>query len=613
MRRIPALLFAGSAAGLVALHYALFARFFPNSHGKLGNDYSYFLPHLLDGLFWYRKNGPLAVPWFTPSFCAGMPKFPNPQALYYSFPQLATVLSDPLTALKLTLVSFAALGVWGFVLLQRRCFGLGRSTALLGATLFLFNGLYASRMLVGHLTFHAFMLAPLLFFLLLRPVGAAGPDSRWRFGFEVVCAALIIAYVATTALPHVLFPLLLAALAVALLRAGIDPAGFEARAFAGRFALSGVLALGISAAKLVAMESFLGSFPRSFYPLAGVASLSDLFRLLGRALFLDVVRAYPGELVVNSAVHIAPAGFDFGIGGVPLALLLGAALAWGYQLLWLRSRPRIQPLQWAAASALVLVLALPLALNYYTPGWNQFLKTLPLVRNSTTNLRWFSIYIPFLILLSTLALERTPRLRSARLPIAWLGIGITVYLAHHADRSYYEAQLYDPKPVLAASRALRSGSSPSIARVGVSRDQQGRELMSFYGNTTLVQGETQLLCYETLFGFRLEALPRGATRQGRVFSEDVASINIKDPSCYLFPQENGCRPGDHFREARRQQALAFTSYTPFEFQMPPRQKLANALSLASLSGVLLFLAAFCARRVRRWAGSLSPGASSGAA
>lgn len=607
MRRLelPALLSTGAGASLVALHYLLFGRFFPNASGRLGDDYSYFLPHLLDGFFWYRRNGPLAVPWFTPSFCAGMPKFSNPQSLYYSFPQIAAILTNPLAALKLTLLAFGAVGFWGFYRLGRRCFGMHRSTALLGATLFLFNGFYSSRLVIGHLTFHAFMLGPLLFSLLLGSPSPRSPDSRWRFAFDVVCAALLVAYVATTALPHLLLPLLLAAVAVALLRAVVDPGGFGARAFATRFAVSGGIALGICSAELVAVDSFLGHFPRTLYPLSGVATLGDLLALLDRALFLDVVRAFPGELVVNSDVHMGPVEFDYGIGVVPLALLQGSAAV----ILSRRSRPRLRPGQWAALLALLVLLVLPLALNYYTPGWNRFLKGLPILGNSTTNLRWFCIYIPVLILLAGVALERTPGLRRLRVPIAWLGIAITLYSSYGADRLYYEQQSYDPRPILASFEAARSGSwSPAITRVGVSRDRQGRETLSFYGNTSLVRGSTQLLCYEPLFGYRLEALPRGATREGSVFSEDAGFVNIRNPSCYLYPDENGCRAGDHFDAALRSEAVGFTTYAGFEFRTPLRQKAANALSLVSIAGVLLFLGTSVLRQIRRRGAASTGGA-----
>ena len=139
----------------------------------------------MDGYFWYEANGLLSVPWFTPSFCGGLPKFPNPQALYFSVPQLLVFFVDPLQGIRLTLLLFGFVGLAGTYALLRRAFAVSRPVALFGGTLFLFNGLYAHRMLIGHLTFHSFMLVPVLALLLLRPVGPAGGKHPGSFAFDV--------------------------------------------------------------------------------------------------------------------------------------------------------------------------------------------------------------------------------------------------------------------------------------------------------------------------------------------------------------------------------------------------------------------------------------------
>lgn len=356
------------------------------------------------------------------------------------------------------------------------------------------------------------------------------------------------------------------------------PNGFEGRAFATRLALSGALALGLCAAKLMAIHAFLGSYPRDFYPLAGVASAVDLLALLGRALFLDVTGMAPGRAVVNTAVHIAPVAFEFRVGIVPALLLPGAALAWGAARI--RSRESASP-----------------------PG--------AVGRADRARARARPAPRPQLLgaELEPAAEEPARRREQHPAPALILGVhpGLTVALFAVADRTYYERQSYEPRLILTAFDDARSGkTSPSIQRVAISRDAQGGEAMSFYGNTMLVRGETQLLCYETLFGFRLESLPRGQTREGEVFGRAPHFVNIKDPSCYLFPAENGCRPGDHLGPGRRADAVRFTSYRGLSFRMPLRQRLANALSLVSLAGVLLFLAASGLRRITQRIGRARP-------
>ena len=102
----------------------------PTAQGGLGHDYSYFLPQLLAGSYWMHENGPLAVPWFTPAWLGGVPFYPNPQNLYHSLPQQLCAVLDPLSAVRLTLVLFFAVGFSGTYRLLRGAFRVSRSAAV---------------------------------------------------------------------------------------------------------------------------------------------------------------------------------------------------------------------------------------------------------------------------------------------------------------------------------------------------------------------------------------------------------------------------------------------------------------------------------------------------
>ncbi len=224
-------------AGLIGIHFFLFSRYFPNATGGLGEDYALFLPRFLDGFFWFHTNGPLSVPWFTPAFCGGLPKFPNPQALYYSIPQWLTFVSDPLTAIRWTFVICSSVGFFASHLLLRRVFALSHALSALGAVFFLFNGLYFSRMLIGHLTFHAFMFFPLAFLFLLRSVPETKSERRWQLVRDITCSGLIIAYVAMTSIAHLLLQMFAMALAMAAI-CELSGVKFRFRDFALKLAKS---------------------------------------------------------------------------------------------------------------------------------------------------------------------------------------------------------------------------------------------------------------------------------------------------------------------------------------------------------------------------------------
>ena len=570
---------AGCGVAAVAVHYAFFASFLPNPGGTLGADYGYFLPHLLDGELWRQRNGWLAIPWFTPSFCGGLPKFPNPQSLTFSVPQLLTGLSDPLTAVRGTLLLFGAAGWWGFYLLQRRLFRFARPVAVLGATLFLFNTLFSGRMMVGHLTFHAFMLVPWLPLWLL--------EKAWSPA-RLLGAALVLAYLASHAIAHVLFQALAITVLVALLQGAFAPRAPAWPGFFVRLAGAGAIAMAIAAAKLAAMAAHLEVLPRTLYPLPGVGSLADLFQLAFVSVFLTPYDALLQRAVVNSEWALLRQEFEFGVGPVPLYLLGAALVLEGGQILAsVRALPAARVRCLAAAGLLLL---LPLATNLYQPGWNAFLKSLPVVENSSSLFRWWQLYVPAAALLAALVLQRTRALAPYRPAAAGLGAVLAVGLVVSGDYRYYRAQPYDPTIVLEAFEDYREGRKAEIHSVGVAQDP-----LSAGRNETLAYGVSQLACYETLFGFRMENFPLGTLRPGSVFQARSDGLNLKDPSCYVFPEANGCAPGDPFPASRRDDVEAFVGYRPFPFQLPARQRAANATSGLALVAVGVGLAATGAR------------------
>jgi hypothetical protein len=157
-------LVVAAAAALAALLFLVWRAhlFFPNRNGLLGHDYSWFFPTLLVGHFWHRQNGWLTPPDFTAAFCGGVPFLANPQSVFFSLPQLLMSLLEPTPAMFATLVVSATVGAAGCYFLLRRHFGTSVSAATLGATLFLLNGFLFYRVVIGHLTYHAFGVVPLL-------------------------------------------------------------------------------------------------------------------------------------------------------------------------------------------------------------------------------------------------------------------------------------------------------------------------------------------------------------------------------------------------------------------------------------------------------------------
>ncbi len=272
------------AAFIILIAYARYIlAFFPNRHGLLGEDWQYVLPNLLDGYYSSLAEGYFHIPWFTPAFCGGLPKFPNPQDLYFTLPQLLTLFLAPLDAARMSVIFFGAAGFAGTWLLLRSVFRCGKPAALFGASVMLFNGFYSVGMIMGHFTKHPFMLLPLCAFLL---AGAASSAPVSRVAALVAGAAACFAYTVYAGGFALLLIMALAILGIGLL-AVLHDVGFRFFRFTAAFAASAALSLPLAAAKLAAVAAFMQFFPRDLYMLPGIPHVADMPRFFFDALFGD--------------------------------------------------------------------------------------------------------------------------------------------------------------------------------------------------------------------------------------------------------------------------------------------------------------------------------------
>jgi hypothetical protein len=593
-RRLEPWLVAALGALLLA-YAAIFLPLLPDRDGSLGHDYSMWLPYLLAGYFWFHENGLWAVPWFTPGFCGGIPYLPNPQMGYYAVPQFLTFVVAPLTAVRVSLLAFALLGYAGFYLLARRTFRIGAWAAVLGAALFMFNGFHAHRMLIGHLTFHGFMLMPLAAWFLLPRDLDSKKDTRLG---AILGAGLLFAYLFHSGAIH-LIPVAAAAIAgAAVILAWLR--GWRSEAWLELLLRSGAavgLALSLSAAKLVAGIAYVQQFPRDFYPLPGMSSVWDLFAVVFQSLFFGPAHklAYAG--MANSRWWLGPQEFEFGVTFIPLLLLLAGVIWLGFA--WARRQPALKDFGPHVVPALLFlaILSLPVILNWYAPAWNALLKQLPFIKSSVSLFRWIALYIPLVILLSILVFDRLTALRPIRPWLALGGVAVVVLLSATADRTYYAQQTYQGAAIAAAYERVESGHwRPRIDRIVDFVDDQGRFIDR---NHSLIEAGSPALCNESIFGYRQEAFPVKSLRAGPLSDGRGDAFNLKNPACFVYPAENDCRPGDHYTLDEADKVKAFVNYRPIDFSVPLIQVIADRLNLVALALLPLLLGYWILRSFRR--------------
>jgi len=572
---------------LMASYHLIFGQYLPLPNGLMGHDYVLTIGGFLDGYLWFRNNGIFSAPWFTPSFCGGQALFADPQSAYYSVPQWLTFLVDPVQAVYLAFLLFAALGFWGAYIFSRQCLKLSIPATLAVATIFLFNGFYAHRMIIGHYGYQSFMLAPFVAYLLLDR-----PDASLlsRHGLtRAVFAGVLGAYWFHSGLTTLIPPVALSVLGLACVCAlytrqrGLFPA------LLSRGTVAALLTLGLSLSKLTANVALMSHFTRNYYPLPGIADIPGVLTFLFQGLFYSSEHVYQTVTPLWRNMQWAAAPHELAYGLTPLPLL--AILAGGATALLAPREGKASPPASATRPIFVLlaaILAIPALLLYYSPTWNAVLKSLPLVGSTTSPYRWMVIYIPLLAVVTGMAVEHAGKLR---LPLVGLLIAGIPALNALENREYYAQQTFDPSPFVAFYNGVKTGEiTPQIVSTADPHTPEGAPIID---NSLFLQGASPVRCYNPVYGYRLEKLVTAPLTSGPVtLAHPDGALNLHNPACLVFPEENNCHPWDAFKTTQGPQLQSFARYQPFPFEKSMAQKISDFITRATTILIALALLLF---------------------
>ena len=541
----------------------------------VGADYTFFLPRLLYGYFWQIENGFFSVPWFSPAWCGGLPYFADPQVMFFSVPQLLMLVLDPQQTVFATFVLFALFGGLGFYGLAR-AFGLSQWFALIAAWLFVFNEFYTFRLLIGHFTYHVFPLTACIALFLINSSKSEG-SIKW---VNLLLAGIAIAYVVHAGGANFLLPMMLSVTAIALI--------YSMKANASLVRLgAGLLQAGsigflLSVSKISAGIAFVRWFPRDSLSLGIFDSLLGSLFSIFTMLFMNpwlVLKDIPQEILVQTHE------LRYGVTVIPLLfLMLGlAALP--------RIIVRINVRNLLAFVVLMLIVSLPIVLSIESSEIDAAIKSLPYFREMSLAVRWVALLIPLVILVPILlaqlvidevANQKVRRLITGVMVVSFLVLIVPSHLL--ADRKM--SVRYDPSALYDGYKRVQEGGSVPIIKE-ISSDSKDKTFLGM--DDDFLRGGSSRICYQPLFGYRLEKYPLKPLRNGSLFAAQFENLNMKNPACYLFPDENLCAPGDHFTVNQEDKLTNFSTNQPFDWQQSWWQTMANWLNLAALlAGLVSF-------------------------
>jgi len=566
-----------------------------------GHDYAYFFPKMLDTLLFIKANG-LALQEYTASFCAGVFVFANPQSIALSVPQLLLLELGPLESIRLTYVLFAVLGGTGMYLSARRL-DLDRDAALVSAAVFALAGHAITRMMIGHVAMHTVVLAPLVAWSVMQGLYGFAAARRLSGAAYLAGAALLLAFTLYSG-GAALLPQMGAIVGFMTIVYALRN-GMLLRGLAALVAVA-VFAVVLAAPKLEAGISLLGNFPKDYYSLPGF-TVTGLLRFFAEGLFFSPSAPALNDAMIGRTFRMDWHGYYFGLTPFVLLMLL-APLAVARGRRQLRADLAGNGAVVALGAAYILV---PFALNIRIEGWNEFLHSLPLLGQVNTQVRWTILLIPLLALLAGRAASYWALPAAARPALAaGLVVGMTAFQLIVPAGAMKSAMTYDPAETLQAWTLIkeRGATPPMVTQIGMrlKRDEAGKLQAQWSPNrdTAFLSGASNALCYEPIFGYRLEKYPFGSLRPGGIGPpRPDGTLNLKNPACYVYPQPNGCKPGDHFREAQTPLVADLLARKPITLPTSERRQTAETVGLVgivvALGTIAAALAAAASARLRR--------------
>lgn len=581
---------------LLGIYHLIYSQFFPAINGMMGHDWNLagYVPAFPGGneisFSWAEKAGT------NPAAChsgvsLGLFNFPLTFDGWMAYCGL-----NPIDTIYLNFLFFAALGFLGMYLLLRNTFRLGYEAAFLGAALFLFNEFFGSRIVIGH-PYYSAMLIPMVMYLLTRV-------ARFELGIlseaaHGALAGIVLFYAWATGMMPLVVTILLSMIVVALL-ALITGASLKSLLLRSFFALLVALSWSwLSLSQTLFSESLgIALAQRQSYSMQGFISIWEGLKFIGLSVFYgptDIAEQY-AQVVTNLSVAQGRHELEYGIGPAVLLLLLASI---GYGLMrWVKNDSFFNTTWWRCNAIwlflLVLALLFPLLYNTYSPLTVELWKKLPLINSTTSPQRTFFVYsITFVLLACQFAQRYLPS--KSLLPVTLAAVALTVGATAMKDRTYYQNQPSDTKPVMEAWYRFKAGEPvPAVAQISLLADQQGRPAHNqmIEANERLY-GRQSMGCYVPGYS----SVPVEFVKQlhpGSIWDEKDGVFNIKNPACNTWPKENSCTPGDHFRSDQKAWIESYVHYKGFPIAIPSHVIVAAWVSRVSILLTLVFLVGFYA-------------------
>ena len=587
------------ALTIFLVHQLIYQDFFPNKNLLLGNDYSLFLPQFIFGKVWFNNNF-LSIPWFSPSFCCGLPFYGDPQTMYYSIQQLFFLFFSPLTSLKLMYLFFSLASFFGTFLLMHKSFNKNIYISLIAATLFLFNGFFNYRFIIGHLTYINFIFIPLYCHLLIKSYESEKYSTKSIF--YILVSSLLLTHIIQSSLGTSGIIVVLSIIFVISIHVYVK----EKLKIINYLILSFVIAFLIAASKINASLSFLSNFPREYPPIV-FNNFYDLANNVFRSLFFyPNNELFNSNAIINLPYKIDISELEYGITFVPLLIFFIFIFNLKKFIFKKFTKEKL-----IALLIMIVLILFTTSINISNNEIGAFFRELPIIKSSWVNYRLVSIYILPLIIISCLIIGKIIINENNIKIFTFLCLSLVLFHNYYYKKDFYHKQNYNPESFQKIHTNKIKINNLKIKNTVLITDKNNNPVITLQRNNLFIHELSPILCYQTMFGYNLEFMPKNNLKfdkknkinenlfyyTGNPKSIIEDELNFLNPSCFIFPKENNCIPGDMFKKSQINELENFLNYKTFKFKLSKLQKIFNYVSLIILIFSLCFIIYYLIKKV----------------
>lgn len=573
------------SALVIFFHQYLFQYYL--SSGYFHYDWQSALSRLIFGKLWFLNNG-LAVPWFTPHICCGLPFFANPQSEFYSLTQILFNILQPLTFIKFLFLLYSVISYFGFFILSKKIFSLSNNSSIIGSSLFLFNHYFIFHYLSGHIAWSVFCLIPILFYL--NCLSFDHRDDLKKSLFYLVSSSLVFSLMMHSGGSRIIVEILLSIYFLTL----IHIIKFRNLKIIIYIFFASFIGLCISSSKIYSAWVFVSNFPRDLEPIQFL-SFYDFVKVFFDFFFLFPQNEIKDHIITYSH-NVSIEELSFNISILPLIIL-------SIFLSNFRKLPKFK-IQIFTTLVLLISMLVIILLGFSNTFLGNLIQNLPIITNDWVVFRMYAPFIIIFCLTSSFMFEKINLKHNKIFTVIFLSI-VILQNAVLDERKLNSVLIHSLDNFLNSNINAQNFQKFEINKIITILDENSTfdapKQHDFFLENKSIQ-----FCYFSIFGYDLKQFipiakdlvfnskikmkakeSEGNNNlkkfvnilEGDPYYLNDGSFNFINPACFLNPKENDCDKNYFFKENNKSELVKFLKYKSYKFKQSNKQLFFNYLSL----------------------------------